>query len=286
MTMVTPREDLLSEMTTLRIGGPASTVYELHERSELAEWMSRCDRLDETIVLGRGSNMLFPDEGVDRPIISLAGEFEEYTFRDGDVIAGAGVFFPELALEAARRGFSGLEWAAGVPGSVGGAIAMNAGAFDSETQEALKAVGFLGFDGEYQFLDVEDVDFRYRFCELRESGLVVSAVFQLEPGEAPSIQQETKSLLKDRRKTQPVGSKSAGCVFKNPNGHSAGELIDRAGLQGASEGAIEVSEDHANYFINTGEGNCEDMLRLIDRVRNRVLSEYDVELPLELRIVE
>lgn len=284
--MVTPREESLSEMTTLRIGGPASTVFELRDRSELADWMRQTDRLDETIVLGRGSNMLFPDDGVDRPVISLSGAFEEYTFRDGDVIAGAGVFFPELALEAARRGFSGLEWAAGVPGSVGGAIAMNAGAFDAETQDALKAIGFLGFDGEYRLLDVDDVDFRYRFCELRDRGLVVSAVFKLEPGEAPEIQQETKSLLKDRRRTQPVGSKSAGCVFKNPNGHSAGALIDRAGLPGASEGAIEVSEDHANYFINTGEGTCEDMLRLIDRVRDRVLNEFDVELPLELRIVE
>lgn len=284
--MVTPEEGLLSEMTTLRIGGPARSVFELHDRRELADWMGQCENLDETVVLGRGSNMLFPDEGIERPVISLGGEFETYTFGEGEVVAGAGVFFPELALEAARRGFSGLEWAAGVPGSVGGAIAMNAGAFDSETQEALKAVGFLGFDGVYRLLDVGDVDFSYRFCELRDRGLVVSAIFKLRPGEAPEIQQRTKDLLKDRRRSQPVGSKSAGCVFKNPNGYSAGQLIDEAGMKGTSEGSIRVSEEHANYFINTGDGTCEEMLRLIDRVRERVLDEFDVELPLELRVVE
>lgn len=284
--MVSPSEKQLSDLTTLRIGGPATRVYELRDRSELGELIAQPDDLDDAIVLGRGSNMLFPDTGVDRPVLCLTGEFEDYVFSGTDVVTGGGVFLPELALEAARRGFEGLEWAAGVPGSVGGAIAMNAGAFQFETRDALKAVGFLGFDGEYRLLDVDDVDFSYRSCELREKGLVVSAVFKLRRGDAPEIQRETKDLLKDRRNEQPVGSKSAGCVFKNPNGHSAGELIDRAGLKGATEGDIKVSEKHANYFINNGDGTYRDMVRLIDRVRERVLAEYDVELPLELRIVE
>ncbi|MFB6345208.1 MAG: UDP-N-acetylmuramate dehydrogenase [bacterium] len=283
--MITPTEKSLSDLTTLRIGG-TSEVFELKNRSELAEWMNQAENLDDAIVLGRGSNMLFPDDGIDRPLVTLSGQFEEYTFHDGAVTTGAGVFLPEVALEAARRGYSGLEWAAGVPGSVGGAVAMNAGAFQSETQEALEAVGFLSFDGVYRHLHTHEINFSYRFCELRDHGLIVSAIFQLEPGRAPDIQQRTKDLLKDRRAEQPVGTKSAGCVFRNPNGHSAGELIDRAGLKGASEGPIEVSEQHANYFTNRGEGTYEQMRRLIDRVRDRVLNQFDVELPLELRVVQ
>lgn len=280
-----PMEKSLSDITTLRIGGWTDEFYTISSREELREFIENYPDPTETIVLGRGSNMLFPEGKVERPIITLEGDFEDHTFFEESVDAGAAVFFPELALEAARRGYSGLEWAAGVPGSVGGAVAMNAGAFGTETSEVLDEMEFVGFDGDAYVSDREDVEFDYRYCELREKGLLVKARFDLEPDESSEVMDRTKKLLRERREEQPVGTSSAGCVFKNVNGDSAGRLIDEAGMKGAEEGDIKVSEDHANYFVNMGSGTYNDMLTLIERVKNSVREQFDKELETELRIV-
>lgn len=280
-----PREQALSEVTTLRIGGWTDQFFEVSTLDELKEYVARVDEPGRAIVLGRGSNTLFPDGKFERPVLKLTGEFEEYTFDEESVRAGSAVFFPELALEAAQQGFSGLEWAAGVPGSVGGAVAMNAGAYGSRTQEVLDSVQILDYEGDERSVDVDDIDFDYRYCGLREQGFVVETRMALTPGDSPEVVDRTKNLLRERRDEQPVGSHSAGCVFKNVNGHSAGRLIDEAGMKGARRGDVEVSEEHANYFINRGDGTYEDMVALIDEVREAVRDEFDYELETELRIV-
>lgn len=280
-----PRKQALSEVTTLRIGGWTDRFFEVSDTGELKEYVARVDDPASAIVLGRGSNTLFPDGKFERPVVKLTGEFEKYTFGEENVRAGSAVFFPELALEAAQQGFAGLEWAAGVPGSVGGAVAMNAGAYGSRTQEVLREVDLVDFDGKQRSVEADEVEFAYRYCELREQGFVVEVEFDLTSGEAPEVVDRTKNLLRERREEQPVGRHSAGCVFKNVNGHSAGRLIDEAGMKGARRGDVEVSEEHANYFINHGEGTYEDMVTLIDEVREAVRDEFDHDLETELRIV-
>lgn len=280
-----PHEQALSEVTTLRIGGWTDQFFEVSTLGELKEYVASVDEPRNTVVLGRGSNTLFPDGQFERPVLKLTGEFEDYNFGEDYVTAGSAVFFPELALEAAQQGFSGLEWAAGVPGSVGGAVAMNAGAYGSRTEEVLETVEIVDYEGNERSVDVDDVEFGYRYCGLCEEGFVVGTRINLSSGEAPQIVDRTKDLLRERRDEQPVGSHSAGCVFKNVNGHSAGRLIDEAGMKGASRGDVEVSEEHANYFINRGNGTYEDMVALIDEVREAVRNEFDYELETELRIV-
>lgn len=280
-----PRKRSLSQLTTLQIGGWTNRFYEVHTPLQLETFLHEIDDPSRVVVLGRGSNILFPGGDFSRPVLAFGRKFQYSEFEGRTVRAGTSVFFPELALEAARRGLKGLEWAAGVPGSVGGAVAMNAGAFDSEVREVLDSVRFVDFEGQQHRRSSERIDFDYRYCELRDRSFVVEAEFELERGDSAEILDRTKRLLRTRRKTQPVGRRSAGCVFKNLNGTSAGELIDRAGLKGTSIGDVQVSERHANYFINNGEGTSRDMLNLIHRVREVVLDQFGYELETELRII-
>jgi UDP-N-acetylmuramate dehydrogenase len=282
---IEPESRSLSDSTTLQIGGWTDQFYEIGDRSELREVLSQLSEPDEAVILGRGSNTLFPDGKFERPVLKLVDSFDRHEFEEQSVKTGSAVFFPELALEAARHGFGGLEWAAGVPGSVGGAVAMNAGAFQVQTSEILDTVEFMNYQGEILNLTCDEIEFDYRSCELRDRGFILSATFELDPDPSESVMDKTKSLLRKRRREQPVGTSSAGCIFKNVNGHSAGKLIDDAGLKGVSHGDVEVSEQHANYFVNHGDGTYEDLVNLIERVREEVDKQFGYELEPELQIV-
>lgn len=280
-----PEERSLAEATTLRIGGWTDRFYEIQNWNDLTGFVARVSDPERVIVIGRGSNTLFPDGSFDRPILKLSGTFEEFTFEEDAVQAGAGVFMPELALEAAQEGYTGLEWAAGVPGSVGGSVAMNAGAYGRRTEEVLDVVTVVTYDGDKQKIDADELEFDYRYCELRDEVFVVEATYELVPSDSEETVHRTKELLRERRREQPVGQHSAGCVFKNVNGHSAGRLIDEAGMKGKSRGDVQVSEEHANYFINHGDGTYRDMVNLIEDVREAVRDEFDYELETELRVI-
>jgi UDP-N-acetylmuramate dehydrogenase len=280
-----PQERSLAEATTLRIGGWTDRFYEVDTTNQLQDFISHASDPERAVVIGRGSNTLFPEGRFERPVLKLSGEFEEFHFGDRAVRAGAAVFMPELALEAAQEGYTGLEWAAGVPGSVGGAVAMNAGAYGCRTREVLEEISVVTYDGSEKTLDPADVEFDYRYCELREEVFIVEATCTLERDDSDEVVQKTKELLRERRREQPVGQHSAGCVFKNVNGHSAGRLIDEAGMKGVSRGDVEVSPEHANYFINHGDGTYRDMVALIEDVQEAVQDEFDYKLETELRIV-
>lgn len=284
--MKTHTEASLAPRTTLRIGGTARLI-ELEEPGELDRALNGRTAPGDLHVLGRGSNVLFPDRPLERPVLHLTGAFEDWSFHeDGVLRAGAAVYFPRLAVAAAREGWSGLEWAAGVPGTVGGAVAMNAGAFGDRVSNRLRWVRFRDADGEVSRREADAIQFDYRYCELRDRALVLEAAFVLEPAPSEEVLKRTRELMRRRRNQQPVGDLSAGCIFRNPEGASAGELIDRAGLKGASEGAIAVSDRHANYFVNRGGGTATEVLRLMDRVRRGVQNRFDVELELELQVLE
>ncbi len=280
-----PDRRSLADCTTVRIGGWTDKFYEANTLEDLRTILCRVTDRSSVVVLGRGSNILFPKGRFDRPVLKLSGNFEEVNFGEGTVEAGAAVFFPALALQAAEKGLSGLEWAGGVPGSVGGAIAMNAGAFGTEIVDVLREVSFLNDDGVVERLQADRVKFDYRYCELRDHGLILSATFDLERTDSGDVMERTKSLLRQRRNEQPVGTSSAGCVFKNVDGLSAGKLIEDAGMKGIRRGDIEVSEQHANYFINHGKGTFEEMVALIEDVREAVKKESGYRLEPELQIV-
>lgn len=278
-------EKPMAPMTSFRIGGRARRLYELREREDLPELYRRLDGdLSRAEFLGRGSNTLLKNGIIETPFVRLDGDYKRIRFEEHRVTAGAAVDFPELSMTAARRGWAGLEWASGVPGTVGGAVMMNAGAFDHETADVLTRLVYLDEGGEIRRVPADQVDFEYRFCSLRDRVLLLEATFELRPDDAREAVKRTRELIRTRRQQQPVGYSSAGCVFRNPTGDSAGRLIDAAGLKGESEGPVEVSRKHANYFINHGGARRKHVLDLIERVREGVLSEFGVELDLELRI--
>lgn len=285
--MKVKQDEPLAPHTTFGIGGKARVLYEPETYEELLDISEReDDLLKEAYFLGRGSNLLIEESRIQSPVIRLRGEFKEYQFDGSTVTVGAAVLLPELAVEAASRDLSGLEWAAGVPGSVGGAIAMNAGAYDGETFDRLTEIEVLTRDGERKTISAEEVDSGYRSCELRGDVLILGGTFKLDRSEGEESTKITQKYLRNRRQSQPVGRKSAGCIFRNPKERSAGELIDQAGLKGASIGAIQVSDQHANYFVNNGGGTFREAMDLIDQVRSEVEQQYDVQLPLEVQVVK
>jgi len=273
--------------TTIRIGGRAETLYEPRSKDDLTELLDRMNGdLGDAFFMGRGSNLLIKDGRVRTPIVRLKGEFGDLKFNNSFVEAGAAVSMPDLAMEAAREGYSGLEWACGVPGTVGGAVMMNAGAFDHNTEERLMSVKVMDRSGTVHLMDRDRIEFDYRYCGLRSDYLVLSARFRMDRSNPNSIVDRTRELMSTRRRQQPVGQNTAGCIFKNGEDYFAAELIEKSGLKGVSEGNVVVSERHSNYIINRHDATFDDVMRLIDRIRNRVFEDHGCELELEVRIVD
>lgn len=274
----------MKEQTTFRIGGLAERFYRVSNRQEIEQLWPRLinDSGPDPFLMGRGSNLLVDEGVIERPIIRLTGDFTSFGFDSTLVTAGASVLMPELAMGAARAGLTGLEWASGVPGTVGGAVVMNAGAYNREVKDVLKWVDILTPDGDRERIPAEELVMEYRRTDLPDRSIVLRAAFDLEYRERSRVIQATRALVEKRRSDQPVGPPSAGCMFKNPNGHSAGELIDRAGMAGEREGDVVVSDQHANYFLNLGSATCEQVLTLRDRVRRAVRDQFDVDLEQEI----
>lgn len=275
---------LLSELTTLGIGGPARYFVEVREIPFMQEVLRFCkaEKLN-FFILGKGSNCLFSDTGFNGVVIHNKIDFCNEV-APAEFHVGAGFSFSLLGMQTAKKGFSGLEFAAGIPASVGGAVFMNAGAQGSETGACLKSVDFVDASGTLCTYLKSELAFSYRTSSLQKmQGAIVGATFTLTPSENARVTQRT--LLDYRIQTQPYHEKSAGCVFRNPPGSSAGALIDRSGLKGASIGGAKVSEMHANFLVNNTTATCRDMVALIELVRERVKESSGVELEHELRII-
>lgn len=273
----------LSEFSTFGIGGPVDCVVEVRSVEELKEAFvfARCEGLP-FYTLGRGSNSLFLDCGFKGLLIINRIDFCE--FQQTAVSVGAGYSFALLGVQTARKGFSGLEFAAGIPASVGGAIFMNAGANGHDTQEVLHSVVFVDEEGEEQVLSKQELQFSYRHSSFHHrKGAIASAIFSLtENYFARNLQLQ---ILNYRLKTQPYKEKSIGCIFRNPSeGCSAGALIDRCGLKGVRMGGAKVSEVHANFIVNEGAASSCDVLALIAFVQGRVLQETGMQLDPEIRV--
>lgn len=274
----------LKDYNTFGIGGPATQFIEAHDLSTLQEILRYCKENSlRYYVLGKGSNVLFDDRGFDGLVIANRIQFCE-KIDDQKWHVGAGYSFSLLGSQTARQGFSGLEFASGIPGSVGGAVYMNAGANGSETCQNLVSVDYVTPEGEWCCLPAHELQFSYRFSSFQQmKGVIAGATFLLTPsGEA---RQKQLSIIEYRKKTQPYNAKSAGCVFRNPDCHHAGALIEQSGLKGKTIGGAQVSTLHANFLINAESASSKDILHLIKYIQEEVRAKKGVELEHEVRCV-
>jgi UDP-N-acetylmuramate dehydrogenase len=279
----------LAKLTTLRVGGKAEWLA-LPKTTEQLKTALRWAKSEgtETTVLGAGSNLLISDRGLPGLVIcTRALRQSHFDATTGKVIAAAGEPWSSLAWKAARQGLKGFEWTIGIPGTVGGAVVMNAGAHGGETADILLEVEVISRDGTVAVLTPEDLDFQYRTSTLQGGDrTVISATFQLSPGYDPAtIKTATADDLRSRRKTQPYHLPNCGSVFRNPLPHSAGRLIQAAGLKGHRIGSAQISTLHANFIVNLGQAKASDVLSLI-RNTQAVIKERDgIALETEVKII-
>ncbi len=276
----------LAKHSSFRIGGPAELLVSPRTEAELQAVFAFCR--GEGImprILGGGTNILAPDEGVPGVVISTRGLDGLELRDDGLIVAGAGVPLARLALFAMQNGLTGLEFAHGIPGTVGGGMYMNAGAYGGELVQVAVSARFLSLEGELKRFEGEEMGLGYRrsaFMGL--PGVIVSATFRLSPGEPEEILARMRELMVRRKASQPLELPSAGSTFKRPVGGYAAALIQEAGLKGLRVGDAQVSEKHAGFVVNLGHATSADVLTLIARVRDRVKANSGIELEPEVRI--
>jgi UDP-N-acetylmuramate dehydrogenase len=274
----------LSEYTSFRIGGPADVLVEPADVDDVIRLVKQTHEQKLPFFVLGGTNLLVRDKGIRGVVVSLV-KLRAIKEESGSVLyAEGGVGMPTLISHAIRRSLAGLEWAAGIPGTVAGCVVMNAGTRLGEMKDSVKAVRVVLANGELLDCPAESISFEYRRASL-PVGIVVGVWLQLRPGVRAEIEKVVKDYLRSRRETQPLTLPSAGCVFKNPPNDSAGRVVEAAGLKGASVGDACVSTKHANFIVNQGQASATDVLALIKKVRARVVRKTGLKLELELKLV-
>ena len=287
MTVV--QDEPLSRHCSFRIGGPAKRMafpVNGEQMVLLQAFAEECGA--RTVLLGRGSNVLFPDAGLDALVISTEKMDEITSPEPGLYVARAGATLNRLALAACRDGYSGLEFAHGIPGSVGGGVCMNAGAYDGELRQVIEWVEVLFPDEGVKKIPCGEMDFAYRHSLLsnRPDAIVLRAAFRLQKGDSSAIRGKMDEFMQRRKASQPLEFPSAGSTFKRPAGHFAGRLIEEAECKGLTVGGAQVSEKHAGFVINYDGATGEDVRNLIKEVQSRVFERSGVMLEPEVRIIE
>ena len=280
-------QEPMSKHTTFRIGGPADFYLCPHSTKEVQQTVQICKEENlPYFILGNGSNLLVSDKGDRGAIIQLWKNFSDISVKDCCITAKAGALLSKVAAEALEEGLTGMEFASGIPGTIGGAVFMNAGAYGGEMKDIIKEVKVLDDQGEIRVLSNEEMKLGYRTSIVKEKGYtVLSAVLQLKKGEV-SVIRETMEDLKNRRTSkQPLDMPSAGSTFKRPEGYFAGKLIMDSGLRGFSVGGAQVSEKHCGFVVNKGGATAEDVTALIREVQRRVKEKFGVELETEVRFL-
>lgn len=283
------REDEpMSRHTTWKVGGPADLLISPKDKEQLAKAMKIIyEKRYPWHVIGRGSNLLVRDKGIRGVVIKLGKEFNHLHIDGTKVTVGGAFSTVALATKVARHGLKGLEFAAGIPGNVGGAVYMNAGAHGSDVSKILVEAEILLETGEWVHATNEQMKFSYRTSILQNDwkGIVTEATFQLEEGDAEEITANLTQFKERRHSTQPYTSACAGSVFRNPPGDHSGRLIEAAGLKGYKIGDAQISELHANFIINCGHATAKDILALIDFARQTIRDRYQVELVPEVLVI-
>lgn len=275
----------MSRHTSFRIGGPAALMALPKSLEEAAVAVRTAWEVGvEPVFMGNGSNLLAPDEGVERFLIKAVPGLDGCRVQGSDFIAGSGVTLARLASFALGQGLTGLEFAHGIPGSLGGAITMNAGAYGGEMAQVVRSVACLTREGKAE--TVENFAFGYRRSVFSDGQrMIISARLELRPGDADVIQARMEELSLQRRSKQPLEYPSAGSMFKRPAGYYAAALIDQCGLKGLTVGGAQVSEKHAGFVINRGGATCCDVLKLVEQIHRRVLAQTGVELEMEVKVL-
>ncbi len=271
--------------TTWRIGGPADRLVQPESVEELRQAVREARESGEPYyVIGGGSNLLVSDDGIAGTVIQLGGSLTGLQIADDSMIVEAGVPLPFLARKAAEHGLSGLEFAAGIPGSVGGAVFMNAGAYQGQISNVIEQVICCDAGGQLITLDAADCDFSYRSSRFKQERelIIVSVKMKLQPGKKEDILEQMQKNTASRNAKQPVEYPNAGSIFKNPPGDAAGRLIELVGAKGWQQGDAVVSEKHSNFIVNTGNASCRDVLQLVERVKQAVQEETGVLLEEEI----
>ena len=268
----------LSKHTTLCIGGNTDYFVAVETEEQLLSLLKFINENKVNFfVIGGGSNILFSDEGFNGIVIKLSGKFYKYEIFQNIVVCGSAVSLTYLAQQTAEQGLSGLELLSGIPGTVGGAVYGNAGVKNCSISDIIDKIEVVDYFGNKKVLTKNDIKFEYRKSDLQ--GNIITKIFLvLKKADKNDILKTISQELKRRKSSQPIGTKNAGCIFKNPKDDSAGRLIDSLKLKSYSVGGIKISDVHANFFINEDNGCAKDMISLIDFVRNEVYKKYNIKL--------
>lgn len=275
----------MSGLTTFHIGGPADIVVAPEDERELSGALSALSTAGvRYFVLGRGSNLLVSDEGYRGAVIRMDPYFQRAQAQGNIVIAQSGLTLTSLSSFCLKHGLSGMEFACGIPGTVGGAVYMNAGAYGGEMKDVVQEVTVMDLSGKVMHLDRQDLAFGKRSSILQQKPWIATeVVLQLTEGDPEKIKTRMEEITRERREKQPLDLPSAGSVFKRPEGYYAGALIEQAGLKGYQIGGARVSEKHAGFIVNAGGATCRDVLELIRYIRKTVMDKFQVRLEAEIR---
>lgn len=274
----------MSKYTTFRVGGEAECIVIVQEEEELAKLIPYLNQIDqEYFILGNGSNLLVGDKGYRGVIVKMGGPMEEIAADGSHIVAKAGAMLSKAASVARMHSLTGMEFAAGIPGSIGGAIVMNAGAYDGEMKQIVEAVRVMDRNGQIMTLDNETMEFGYRTSIIKNRPFIVLEVsLRLTVGDEAQISARMEELACLRKSKQPLEYPSAGSTFKRPDGNYAGRLIMDAGLRGYRIGGAQVSEKHCGFVVNTGNAAAADIREVIEEVQERVKEKFHVALEPEI----
>ena len=275
----------MSRHTSYGIGGPAGAYITPRDRDDLRRILHFADEQNIPVFfIGSGSNLLVADEGINGIVITLIKSFNKLEIKGCHIYAETGVMLGHMVKHCIKQKLTGLETMIGVPGTLGGALIMNAGAFGSEISNCLKNVDVMTLTGEIKQYSVKDIDFNYRHSSFKKNEIIMSANFVLKKATKQEIMNKRAKASAGRKETQPLRFRSAGSLFKNPKKDvAAGYLIDKAGLKGTHRGDAEISEKHANFFVNHGKANAEDIVFLIRLARKTVEKKFGINLELEVK---
>jgi len=280
----------LARFTSMKIGGPADYFIDVEDGAALAAVLPLLRRHDTPVcLLGNGTNVLVSDRGVRGAVLHLGGEFKKVVWHDeGDsvrVAVGAAYAVTQLVREAVRKGYAGLEFAEGIPGSVGGALVMNAGAYGSEFEKVVEQVEAVNAAGEPILFARAEMTFTYRDSHLPAGIVVTRVAIRLQKAEAVAVSSKLRELVGKRKSSQPSGNPNSGSMFRNPPGDFAGRLIEAAGLKGKRVGQAQIAERHGNFIVNLGGAKADDVRQLMELARSEVQRQFGVELIPEVKLL-
>ena len=278
------KNEAMAKHTSYGIGGPAKAYVKPKDEVDLANILKFASKHKiSTFFIGSGSNILVSDDGIDGIVITLGKSLKKLIIKGTSVYCQSGVMLGKFVKECISRNLSGVESLIGVPGTVGGAIIMNAGAFGSEISNYLRKVTVMTMSGQLKNYKVDDIHFSYRNSSFQNNEILISAEFELIQSDKKSVVEKKSIASGGRKKSQPLKYRSAGSIFKNPDEGAAGFYIDKAGLKGSKSGDAEISPIHANFFVNHGSAKASDIVELIRLARKTVKEKFGIMLELEIK---